>query len=451
MRTSQSLSRQGLARRLGRLATAGPALGAVWATACGASESGGDAPAPAAAPVPLEFQFYLPVTHPAGGVWRQVLQRYAAANARRVSLNEATWEADTPYDKLLTHLAGGTGPDAWYGGFFDLTPLLAQGAAVAVDEALKGVPDWRRRREDITPLMRETLTWKGRLAGMPVDRNFIAVAYSRGHLRRAGLAEPRPDWKWDDLREMARRAASPPDVWGLDLQHNNGYTTLLSWLQFYAGTGAQLMTRDATKVTVLNTEAELTSRWLYDLIHSHRLVPFPVQPELLRQGEKTVFEQQGPYRLPTLRQLGVDFGVVRNPTAPFGKPVRITYGSGSGVAVLRGKDGARVAPAAQAVLAMVETEAQAKLATEGGNMPVTTSGFAAKEVKDFVAKDREYGAWMEETPYATRVQGLPSGQKLYVEMAQALVDYFNQKAGLREALERMQSTGQRLLDEEHQR
>ena len=68
MRTSQSLSRRGLARRLGRLAAAGPALGAVWATACGASESGGDAPAPAAAPVPLEFQFYLPVTHPAGGV-----------------------------------------------------------------------------------------------------------------------------------------------------------------------------------------------------------------------------------------------------------------------------------------------------------------------------------------------------------------------------------------------
>ena len=74
---------------------------------------------------------------------------------------------------------------------------------------------------------------------------------------------------YESLREMARRAASPPEIWGLDLQHNNGYTTLLSWLQFYAGTGAQLMSRDATKVTVLNTEAELTSRWLYDLIHSH--------------------------------------------------------------------------------------------------------------------------------------------------------------------------------------
>ena len=240
--------------------------------------------------------------------------------------------------------------------------------------------------------------------------------------------------------------------------------------------GGQLLNKETTKVTVQNAEAERTSQWLYDLVHSHRLAPFPSQFELLRtelaggagqgagQGrpggaaelprrpgdaQKTVFEQQGPYRLPTFRQLNVDLGVVRNPAPGFGGPTRITYGSGSGLALLKGKDGSRVTPAARAALAMVEPEAQALLVTEGGNMPVTASGFERKEVKDFGAKDPEFGAWLAETPYASRVQALPSGQKLYNEMAGPLVDYFTQKTGLREALEKMQGIGQRLLDEEH--
>jgi ABC-type glycerol-3-phosphate transport system substrate-binding protein len=422
------------------------ALAALWAGACAGAED--TAPAPAAQPVQLEFQFYLPQTHPAGGTWRKVLQGFSRTTDQKITFNTLGWEGDTTLDKLLTYITAGTPPDAWYGGFFDLTPLLAQGAAVPLDDAMKGIAEWRRRRDDLSPLMRDTLTWKGRLAGMPVDRNFIAVAYHRGHLRKAGLADPKGDWKWDDLLAMARKAASPPEVWGLDYRFDAGYTALLFWLQFYASAGGQLLNKEATRVTVQNTEAERTSQWLYDLVHSHRLAAFPSQFELLRT-EKTVFEQQGPYRLPTFRQLNVDLGVVRNPAPGFGRPTRITYGSGSGLAILKGRDGSRVTPAARAALAMVEPEAQALLVTEGGNMPVTTSGFERKEVKDFGAKDPEFGAWLAETPYATRVQALPSGQKLYNEMAGPLVDYFNQKTGLREALEKMQIVGQRLLDEEH--
>ncbi|HEX2185700.1 MAG TPA: extracellular solute-binding protein, partial [Chloroflexota bacterium] len=346
-------TRRRILAALGALATAVPALGA----ACDAPRE--QAPAAAALPVRLQFQFYLPVTHPAGKVWREVLQRFSKATDQKIAFNEAEWDGDTTLEKLQTYITGGTPPDAWYGGFFDLTPLMIQGAAVPVDEAMKGVADWRKRRDDISPLMRDTISWKGKLSAVPVDRNFIAVAYSRGHLRKAGLPEPKPDWTWDDLLSMARRAASPPDVWGLDFAHGGGYVTLLMWMQFYASTGGQLMNKEATKVTVANVTAEQTSRWLYDLIHSHRLAPFPAATELLRQGEKTVFEQQGPYRLPTFRQQNVDFGVVRNPLPTFGRPTRITYGGGSGLSILKGQDGGHVAQTALAALAMVEPEAQA--------------------------------------------------------------------------------------------
>ncbi|HEV2126173.1 MAG TPA: extracellular solute-binding protein, partial [Chloroflexota bacterium] len=383
--------------------------------------------------------------------WISSLQQFSADNPYRITIKQDELEtASYALDKVKTALAAGDPPDAWYGPWFDAVDFLVQGALVDIDETLKTEKIWRQRREDIFPLLRETTTWKGKLAGIPVNTNNIAVAYSPPVFSRLGLQPPKVDWTWDDLVAMGKRANNPPDLYGFGIGNSGGYATLVWFLQLYGTTGQALFNKDMTKIMLPTREAEQTARFIHDLHHVHQISPWPADGELL-QKNKGAMEFQGSYRVPTFKQKDVAYGVQRLPMPKFGKPTRRTYGGGQNMLIFKGANADRQLAGARVAMHMTDVQAQVQQVTVANNNPVTRSALESKELKEWFAGEPELRVWIEESPYTTRINAVPSGLKLFTEMGNALQEYYGQKVGLSAALENMRRAGQQLLDEDLKR
>jgi len=93
--------------------------------------------------------------------------------------------------KLMTQLAGGAAPDAFYVEDTMMSTLIGSGKAVALDEFL-ATSDAPVKVDDFHPGL---LPWckgeDGKLYGLPVDCNPIVVWYNKGMLSEAGVtADP---------------------------------------------------------------------------------------------------------------------------------------------------------------------------------------------------------------------------------------------------------------------
>ena len=152
------------------------------------------------------------------------------------------------------------------------------------------------------------------------------MVYSPKLLSRAGVPLPRQGWTWTDFKDAAQRASKPPETWGLSfawIMHH-----LLSWM----GTmGASYVSADKRRMTVSSPEVQEAAEFVLGLIRGN-VTSATENRELFRKGtDEAVFEQTGPFRMPTFRQNGItDFGVVHHPVHPQ-KRVVAGYADGSEV------------------------------------------------------------------------------------------------------------------------
>jgi hypothetical protein len=77
-------------------------------------------------------------------------------------------------------------------------------------------PTRRRSRKGAV----DGLTWKGRLAALPVGLSTSIAVYNQEMLQRKGVTQPRADWDMDQVVDLAKRLTEtegPDDtVWGFD-------------------------------------------------------------------------------------------------------------------------------------------------------------------------------------------------------------------------------------------
>src|SRR5205807_8370913 len=57
---------------------------------------------------------------------------------------------------------------------------------------------------DFPPALLELFRYQGARYGLPRDNDTTVIYYNKGAFDAAGLAYPRADWTWDDLRALAR-------------------------------------------------------------------------------------------------------------------------------------------------------------------------------------------------------------------------------------------------------
>jgi multiple sugar transport system substrate-binding protein len=145
------------------------------------------------------------------------------------------------FDDLVTDtlraVATGTNPDliaidnpdhaafASRGAFLDITDRVAESDVIEIDRVFPG------------PL--SSLTWDGRVYGIPRASNTIALYYNKDLFREAGLDPDDPPATWDELLEAARTLTDPDnDVYGLAFSaraSEEGTFQFLPWAQMAGG------------------------------------------------------------------------------------------------------------------------------------------------------------------------------------------------------------------------
>lgn len=215
--------------------------------------------------------------------------------------------------KLLTQLAGGTGPDAFYvndtllarlvetGQIMDLSEYLARpDAAVSADDPFPGLLEWARGADGDT------------IYGMPVDCNPKVFWYNKKLLDEAGVPYPADQfeagtWNQDALTELLTKVRATGKR-AMALSAN--WFDLFGLLSTLGGTivdeadGRAVFHEDPRSLEVL--------KWLWEQMDSDNItfagsLPQGQDSQALFLSDQIATVQVGRWILPNLLQLGGDF------------------------------------------------------------------------------------------------------------------------------------------------
>lgn len=412
--------------------------------ACG-SEAGGGA-GRAAAPVAVTYVSHLGETHPEGKGYLDLLEEFNRTNQEKITVKLEEARPASAYDKMLAQAAAGTPPDVARIDSTRSGSLFVPGATMDMEDALKRDKDWAKQKADMFPGHLENQVWGGKLMSVATYQAVQGIVYSPKLLGRAGVAIPKQGWTWNDFREAALKAAKPPETWGLSfawIMHH-----LLSWM----GTmGASYVSADKRKMTVNTPDGQEAAEFVLDLIKSKVTADVETR-ELFQKGtDEAVFEQNGPFRMPTYRQKGItDFGVIHHPVHP-NKKVVSGYADGSEVVIFRGLPAERQAAAARVALYLNGPYAQAQQCIRVTMVPVSKAAANAKELQDYLKADPQHKAFVDVAfqGRSARFPSLPSYQKIVNEtLTPGVAAIFGQKVSVRDGLNDMQQRTQTLLDDD---
>ena len=105
---------------------------------------------------------------------------------------------------VKTQLAGGTAADLYWLGNEDMA-LDSQGVFAPLTSCLKGAP--AKSAGDVSdyyPGVLDIAKYNGEVYGLPWIAQPVVVFYNKDMFKAAGLAEPTPDWTWDDFMKDAK-------------------------------------------------------------------------------------------------------------------------------------------------------------------------------------------------------------------------------------------------------
>jgi ABC-type glycerol-3-phosphate transport system substrate-binding protein len=381
----------------------------------------------------------LPDTHPEGKARLGLLAEYTKTNTDGVTVDVSAAKNATSLDKAFALAAAGTPPDLIYVAYYDAAALLAKGAVIDLDAQLRPEKNWSTQKADIYPDMLSSSTWTGKLAGMPCYTNNSAIIYSPQLLAQIGVPAPKPDWNWQDFQDLAQKGNKPPDRWGYDWNW-------VYWSNWLGSAGGFPISSDAQKITMTTPEAQDTITYLANLFKIG-VTPTKVAGELFNtsKGTGVVFESQGPYRIPTLRQNGVtDFTVL--PT-----PIKKTIFAGNGghnVSVFQGIPADHKQAAALVTLWLNAPHAQAQMCIQATSLPVSNAAFNSTELQDYLKTDPQLKGFVDMAPHGWRWPALPSYAKISGALNTTINDIFAGKYSVQDGLTQAQQAAQVLLDQD---
>jgi multiple sugar transport system substrate-binding protein len=411
--------------------------------ACG--ESTPAAPALSSMPVTITYLSNLAETHPEGETRLKNLAEFNASNTLKITVDVAEGKASSNETKVKSLAAAGTAPDMFYTAYYFVAEFLAAGMTVDLDAELKSDKEWGKQRADIFPAMLESSLWVGKLAGMPGYTNNQAVIYNIGLLQQAGVAPPKQGWTWNDFKQMAARFVRP-DV----IPYSNAWGTYGHYLRT---AGGLVISRDAKKMQVDTPEMLQVMEHFLDLLNSRIMLTTADgrsgMGETYRNAKNdTVFESQGPYRIPTLRQANApDFGVIHIPVHPQKKAVAASNG-GHSMIVFKDVPVERRAAAAQVAKWMNAPHAQAQMCIRATSIPVSKAAMESKELQDYLKTDTPFKGFVDLAPFGWRWPPLPSYGKIIPAIQTNLDAILRKEVGIKAGLAKAQQEAQVLLDED---
>ena len=389
----RSMSRRGF---LGGAAVAGLGLSGAGALLAGCSSSapGTGASGGGAGSGPITWASW---ANPGeADAYKRVSADYTAKYGNKVTWQQVVGDYQT---KILTQLAGGSAPDAFYVGDGQMAPMINSGKLEPLDDFLASA-DSPLKLADVHPGLYQWCKSKdGKMYGVPVDCTPKVFWFNKGMLQAAGVttdpaaAFAAGTWNRDALDDLLVKVKATGKR-GMAVESN--WFDLFSLISTFGGTVAN---EDGTKM-VFDTDPKAleTLEWLFEHFKAGTITYGGTLPkgqgvDALFLGGQLATIQYGRWILPNLRKLkNLQYDIAPMPSED-GKTIMPVAVYCAAMAV---QTGAKDKQAAQMFLGRyVNADGQrARLAGGGNAVP------AVKGIDDIVLEG-----------------GLPANSKVFNEVA----------------------------------
>jgi ABC-type glycerol-3-phosphate transport system substrate-binding protein len=433
---------RGRSLRAGAVLLAGATAGAL-AGCGGAGSAPASAPVKPSAPVEIEFWHTQADTGPTEQARKKALQVAERENPDYFRITFAE-PGGANMTKVIAAVAAGTPPNLRIDYPYYAAQLWIKGAFVDVEQSLKALPAWQKAKPNLPPAFLEGARWLDSMVCIPFQISQQAMMYAVDKLEASGLKPPAATWTWNDLEELSKKAARPPDLWGMDVGWRSS-----GWQMFAGSNGTSWINKDRTKVQFTQPESVAGVDFLQRFTFGLGLMPPGADQktagELMGVG-KTVFEPQGPYRVPIFRANGVTrLGAVTWPRGPQ-KPTTFNWGTLYSSFVFRSTDPAKERATVQAAVAALSDDAQMAHATTDLGMPVTKTGKDGAEYQKFLAGEPIVKQFVDMFPSCDVWPAIPSGDEMRQIMDRTMLEIYQQKTAPKAGMEAAERELQQIHD-----
>ncbi|MEV1238651.1 substrate-binding domain-containing protein [Nonomuraea sp. NPDC050022] len=239
--------------------------------------------------------------------------------------------------KLLTAFAGDVPPDLFRIGGWTIPGHARKGRLAPIIPKAMGVADEKALVQDYDEHAISSLSYEGRLYGVPTDYTICYLYYRKDRFAAAGLDPDKPPTTWEEVAEYSKRLTSADGKKvGLQWILGNPQWTLMQLLALVKGKGGTILSPDAGKAT-LATDAGVEALRYYGSLGNPKLSSPLSGFGLFATGEAAMLVS-GLFAMdlfPTLNPkltFGDVFDIAPMPRWDAGKPVAPAYTWGWAVA-----------------------------------------------------------------------------------------------------------------------
>lgn len=220
---------------------------------------------PAAEPVTLEVWVYDSFAKDESAPIYAAVKKFNEQNPGITVELVPTQYGSAPYrDKYITAAQAGGGPDVLMADIIWNVMFASMGLALPIDEYLGD------GAKNFFPGPMETVTYQGKVYGLPFYTNALGMYYNKDAFEAAGLPEPKAGWTWDDFLTAAK-ALTKDDKYGFGLMA--GYGGTFEWFPWLWQNGGELLTADGTKTAFNSPEGIEAAKFFLNLMTTEKVTP----------------------------------------------------------------------------------------------------------------------------------------------------------------------------------
>jgi multiple sugar transport system substrate-binding protein len=263
--------------------------------------------------------------------WNTIVTKFTKETGIKVDVQ--FFGFDVYYDKLLTALQAGSGPDLAFADLGGWAPTFAsKGWLEPLD---KQINSWDGKAQ-IWKNLWPTVTYQKKVYGLPWYTDARLLLINQKMLKDAGLDPNASPKTWDDLAKTAQALThADKNIYGYGVSGTKTEHTTLAYIVFLYGNGGKLLTDDYKKAAFNTPEGLAALKFYTDLALKYKVSPNAISyneddyRNLMAQG-RVAMAIGGPWSFPLLETANPD--IVGNYTLvphPYGKqPASVLGGWG---------------------------------------------------------------------------------------------------------------------------
>jgi multiple sugar transport system substrate-binding protein len=171
--------------------------------------------------------------------------------------------------KLLTQLAGGSAPDAFYAGDDQLSKLITSNNVLALDDFLASDKATGKFTDHYAGLTKWMKGEDGKTYGLPNDCNPIALWFNKDILAKAGVEDPAAQqeagtWTLDAFTDLLTKVKSATGQYGNVVE--SGWWGF--WMGWVTAQGGTMFDEEGKAVFDTDPKAQATLAWMIEQLQN---------------------------------------------------------------------------------------------------------------------------------------------------------------------------------------